>query len=370
MIASKPYVMLGNTINKTLSTYHLIFAPNYACNLRCKHCYLPHHSNKGINKQSALNLVNQWNEIVLEEKGRFGGIFHLKGGEPMFVSYYNDIIEKLIDMKSLQFMMTTNGTLHSEFHFNQLNRLNIATQNNVMIIVSLDGSTEEINSILRDKGSFDKTLSFAKKIVDMGITLYFNYVVHKKNLKDIPNFVNLAQKIGATQINFLNFVPKGYGEEIDNLRPDPLDVFHKIHSIWESSNEKTKQMLAGSLSDILKKAFGGGCTAVECVGGYKGLFYIEPSGDVYSCPNLNYKKLKVGNLATSSLSEMHNDLIGKVYKEIKTDEGVFSDQFLCKGEKYLPQSLPFIKHDFTRLQEKIGIKKNVHGNTYCFSRNF
>ncbi len=364
------YVMKGDSQKKELEIYHLILAPSYACNVGCRHCYLPGHTAEILPLERVLCLIEEWAEVVQRERGRYGGIFHLKGGEPLILPYFESVIEKMAEVKNLRFMMTTNGTCYSEKTIGQLVRLNDALEGNVQIIVSLDGSTEEINSILRREGNFSKTVGFINRLNSAGITFFLNNVVHNDNLNDIPDFIELAYNLGATQVNFLSFVPKGYGAELADSRPDPLEVFNRIQSIWENGDEKTKAMLAGSLSDILHQETCGNCTANECVGGYRGLFYIVPNGDVYSCPNLNITELKVGNIMESSCGELIENVNSKVYEKIRTEENDTSDRFICKGEKYLPQSVDYLKIKFTELQKELEQNRNSEEMTCCFSRNF
>lgn len=363
----RTYVMKGDFEKKELQTYHLILAPSYACNVGCPHCYLPNHATETLPEKRVLCLIDEWSEIVQNERGRFGGIFHLKGGEPLILPYFDSVIEKMAELGTLRFMMTTNGTSYSAKTIKQLAELNEALNENATIIVSLDGSTEEINSILRCPGNYAKTIGFINQLANAGVTFFLNYLVHKHNIDDIPNFMKFARELGATQVNFLSFIPKGYGAELSDYRPDPLDVFNRIQSIWENGDDKIKSMLAGSLSDILQEEACGNCTATECVGGYRGLFYIVPNGDVYSCPNLNFPQLKVGNIMESSCAELMDT---KVYEKVRTESGDTSERFLCKGEKFLPQSSEYLITEFAALQRELAQNKEGNGMACCFARNW
>src|SRR5688572_11848747 len=86
--AGRNYVMQGLTSKRQLDTYHLILAPTHACNLRCKHCYLPDHKNELLPREIALRILDEWSDIVLDERKPFQGIFHVKGGEPFVVPYF------------------------------------------------------------------------------------------------------------------------------------------------------------------------------------------------------------------------------------------------------------------------------------------
>ena len=68
------YVMKGSSEKRALDTYHLILAPSFGCNLRCKHCYLPDHDAAGLAVEDVLRLMEEWSEIVVAERGPMGGI--------------------------------------------------------------------------------------------------------------------------------------------------------------------------------------------------------------------------------------------------------------------------------------------------------
>ena len=366
----RTYVMKGLSSDKALDTYHLILAPTFACNIRCRHCYLPDHAARGLSAERVLKLVDEWSEIILAERGPFGGIFHLKGGEPLILPYYDDVLERLAERRSLQFMMTTNGILGGSSTVERLSRLNDELDGNVIVIVSLDGSSETINAQLRGPDNFEPAASFIRRLTGAGLTVFLNNVVHRGNVADIESFVDLALELDVTQVNFLSFVPKGFGEEMAFGRPDPVEVHERTQAVWDRGGERVHSLLAGSLSDILHVESCGTCTSRECVGGYRGLLYIVPDGTAYSCPNLNHTGLEAGNILSATLTEVHDALLPKVYEQIRTSEGETRDQYLCKGEKFVPLSRGYVANDFPRLQRQLGGLGKPEGMSYCFSRNF
>ncbi len=370
--ATETYVMKGSSEKKSLDTYHLILASSFACNLRCNHCYLPDHKMAGLSKEDVLGLVDEWSEIVMAERGPMGGIFHLKGGEPLALPYLNDVLDRLEELKTMRFMMTTNGTLGDEDVIQRLGRLNVALDGGAQIIVSIDGSNDEINAQLRGSGNFAKSVDFVRKLREAGITVFLNNVIHRGNMGDIEAFVNLAVELDVQQINFLSFVPKGQGEEMRFGRPDSRIVFQEIDSIWKRGDEHVRNLLAGSLSDILHAESCGTCTSGECVGGYRGLLYIVPDGTAFSCPNLNFKGLEAGNMHKDKLANIHNALHEKVYSKVATAKGDNIDRYKCKGEKYLPGASDDVNETFTNAQNsQVVVPHNSNDDTsYCFSRNF
>jgi radical SAM protein with 4Fe4S-binding SPASM domain len=342
------------------------------------------------------SLVNQWEEIVLRDRGRLGGYFHLKGGEPLVVPYFVELLDLIARKGTLRFMMTTNGTFLRERDVEALRNLNDAVDGEAIIIVSLDGSCENVNRVLRGPGQFAKTLSFAEAMVDSGINLHFNYVVHSGNLDDVLQFVTLAESIGATQINFLPMVPKGYGMEMgDAGRPDPEKLHRLLLRLYREGGQRRKELLAGNYAHILDLERRGVCSSCECVAGYRGLFYITPEGNVYSCPNLVNSELRLGNFQETALVEIHDHAIDRLYASRIASGGV-DDRYLCRGERLMKSSrteeipapglsLPILGQadepgeaypdPIRRLQEillceGLATRESGRGTSYCFSRNF
>jgi MoaA/NifB/PqqE/SkfB family radical SAM enzyme len=167
-----PYVMEGSASEKRLKTYHLILAGTHACNLRCKHCYLPDHNAELLPKAVALRLVDEWSRIVLEEKGQYGGIFHVKGGEPFLIPYLCDIMDRLVQLQSLRLMLTTNGTFLSKKVIDALRRCNEGLTGHVNMIVSLDGASAATHDELRGPGKFGITTQFIRALSDHSIAIF------------------------------------------------------------------------------------------------------------------------------------------------------------------------------------------------------
>lgn len=324
------YNIFGYAQNRELDTYHLIFAPSFACNMKCSHCYLPNTQNKLINKEEAFRLVDEWADIV-REKGLYKGVFHIKGGEPFMLPYFWELIERIIDTKVLKLMITTNGTFNDSETLNKLSLINSRLNENFTIVVSLDGATENSYSYLRKKEAFDNVVNFIENLGSIGIRFNINYVVNKHNFNEIEQFIDFASKNNASQLNFLTLVPKGNATDIEDWQVEHVQVFEKIKTIYNSSDCNTKIMLEGTIQDIRNKEINGLiATSHECVAAYKGLLYIVQNGDVFSCPNLVFDDCKLGNIKDNSIAEIFNKT-NELYSKLTCHSG----KYVCSGERKL-----------------------------------
>lgn len=368
------YVMQGSATERALDIYHLIFAPTHACNLRCKHCYLPDHKAEALPKQIAMRLVDEWSEITLEERGPFRGIFHVKGGEPFVVPYLRDIMNRLVDLQSLRLMLTTNGTFTDVKVLDNLQACSEGLRGHATVIVSLDGASAGTHDSLRGGGQFETTMTFLRAIRKRGIFTHLNCVLHQENFHEIPSYVRLARDLGVDQINFLPLVPKGYGGAIRCLQVPHLRLHQELQAVYDSGDEGIRNLLAGSLSHILDREKHRIPAACECVAAYRGLFYITPEGSVFTCPNLLNTEHSIGNVKRASLRELC-DRLPNLYSRLRDARS--NDRYVCTGERTLYEksadnenldSLKMLQQGLAK--QLVPRPADATSTAYCVSRNF
>lgn len=365
----RTYVMQGNAQEKALDIYHLILAPSYACNLRCKHCYLPQHDEDLLPKAVALRLIDEWQEIVLRERGRYGGIFHVKGGEPFLVPYLWDIVDRLCELQSLRLMLTTNGTIYDDQTLAKLRDCHEALEGHVTIIVSLDGATNETNKILRGDGHYSRALQFLKGLSGHGINFHLNCVVHAKNLHELSPYLDLAKEYGTSQVNFLSFTPRGFGSQLRHLQIDDSIINENLEAIYHDSDNSTQEMLTGSLPYIKHNENLGYCkTSNECVATYRGLLYIIPNGYVFACPNVVFPEYHFGNIKNDKLNKIMINQYN-IHKDLKD----YENKYECAGNKvFFKTDLLQFNNNSHIIKATYGIYKHITniGFSYCYSRNY
>ncbi len=368
--------MQGLATKKALDTYHLILAPTHACNLRCRHCYLPDHAAQLLPEAVALRLVEEWSEVSLDERGAFGGIFHVKGGEPFVVPYLKKIMERLVELQSLRLMLTTNGTYTSAKVLESLRKCNDGLHGHVTVIVSLDGAFSATHDALRGAGQFEITVGFLRSLRAMNVQAHLNCVLHAGNVKEVPAYIGLAKDLGVDQINFLPLVPKGFGIELQSMQVPHLVLHRELQAVYETGDQATKKLLAGSLSHILDREETEHVTpAHECVAAYRGLFYITPEGNVYTCPNLVNTEHKIGTVYGASLRELC-DSLPTLYANLRPQAG-FDDRLICTGERVLYEKTgqTLSLQNLRSLQAKAGSPPTLKSESrkavaFCVSRNF
>jgi MoaA/NifB/PqqE/SkfB family radical SAM enzyme len=330
---AETYVMHGVTAQRTVAIYHLILAPTHACNLRCAHCYLPDHSAQFLNKNVVFRLIREWNEIAGAETPGRRAYFHVKGGEPLVYKPLIPMIDVIRTLPHLHFMMTTNATLFHTKHWQALGRLNEMTGGAVTVVVSLDGATEQSHELLRGSGTFTPTIKAIRGLQQRRIRTYINSVIHAGNVHEMDHLVGFALESEVAQLNFLPFVPKGYGRDIRRRQLSHAVVCEHMRRIYEKLDPKKRDLLAGSMPHILAGEKQGNFHAAhECVAAYRGLLYVKPDGNTFTCPNLEHPNFSMGNVNKQSLRSIL-DNVSALYKSLHADGK--SDRLICMGERKL-----------------------------------
>lgn len=295
------YVISGNPETHELALYHLVVAPTFACNLRCKHCYLPDHAAHTMGWETISSLVDDWAEIVQRERGDWGGLFHIKGGEPTIMPYFEQLLGKLHDTRTLRLMITTNGIKISDDAIKIMKSMRSMNSESVIVTISMDGGTSAIHENLRGRGTWTRTWKTISQLVDEDIPVHVNCLMSRSGLDSIKALLVRAVEYGVTQVNLLPFVREGYGADISDEWLSPIERYQFLETLWNNVSDCERKLLHGSLVELASRTDE---TLKECVAGYTGLYYILPDGAVYTCPRLVHSDCLIGHLGEQSMHEV------------------------------------------------------------------
>ena len=374
------YALYGDRTERALETYHLVVAPSFACNLQCAHCYLPNHDSDRIPTERLLRLVAEWAEICIEDTGERRGVFHLKGGEPLLLSDLDQVVSAVQTTKALSLMITTNGTVLNGNVVDSLARFNDSTLGQLRVQVSLDGATAETNALLRGPASFERALQFVRLMHCAGITTYLNIVVHADNFSELASCLSLAASEGVAQVNFLTFVPSGFGADIIERTPSLVAVYKRLTELYQAGGPTVRRLMYGSYPHMVAMHNSGerAMSLGDCIGGYRGMTYITPAGDVFSCPNLVCKSLSFGNIQQQALREIIAAFPQSTCERLTGAIGDAEYGLTCAGEQLL--QLPSEWGTTRRAmvaelgeavrRDLVDDTRAIRGcTTHCFSRN-
>jgi MoaA/NifB/PqqE/SkfB family radical SAM enzyme len=159
---------------------------NTVCNLRCKHCYLPHHKAHGTSAGSALDTCQQLIDLGTP-------IVELLGGEVLLRTDLEQIVTKL-SAANVYVSAISNGTLMTAERARGLAAAGLSR-----IMFSLDGLDQQTHDACRGEGTFVKTLEAIKVAQAAGIgRVQIIWTTHGENFADLPRLPDFLDSIGVT----------------------------------------------------------------------------------------------------------------------------------------------------------------------------
>jgi len=313
----------------------------YACNLRCKHCYAT------AGKPLSDELTTEEARGVIDELDKEGvPIIAFSGGEPLVRS---DILElaKYAADKGIYVAIATNGTLITEKKAKEMKNAGIQ-----FVQISLDGKDAETHDSFRGiSGAFEKTTEGIKNCVKEGVFVNIATTATHYNYKEIPEIIDLCEKIGVNWFMAYNFVPTGRGKSIKKTDLTPEEREELLKMLWgklktskvnvlttapqfarvalerEFGDRKTIPThfytldLKGKLADLAEFIGGCGCGRFYCA--------IRPQGNIEPCV---FFPLTVGNIKNDDFEEIWDK--NKVFQELRNKNLLKSNCGNCDYKYY------------------------------------
>lgn len=278
-----------------------------ACNLNCLYCNVEAKAEPApdeLNTKEAMRLVDQIYEFGSEW-------FGLKGGEPLMRKDVFKIIGYARSL-GLKICLLTNGYFVDGDIYNNL------VKNEVFTSISLDGP-EEVNDIIRGKGSYKAGLSAIQKLSKAGILNGISMAITSINYMHADHIVNLAEDYGAKFVWFNHLLPCGRARGKLQLEPTPEQYEWVLNHLYDLINKTYKKKFDFHIHcpffarvykernpsrfwEWFNNEFGGKCVYF-LFGGY--LSVLE-NGDVIPC--FYSEGLKIGNIREKSLKEFWEDV--------------------------------------------------------------
>lgn len=199
------------------------------CNLSCIACY--NRSGKTCNrKELSFEQIKFIIHKLVYELNCTSICF--SGGEPTLHPQFKRILDYVLSFPNLQIGITTNGTIQMDFLFSAYNNYP-----NLKVQVSLDGSNEDINSKVRGRGNFSKTMSFINKLSSFRREVTVKMVISRLNMYDVePYYRKIASLYCKPDFAFINNM--GRAMEIwDNLKLTPKEKLSVINKIEKLNSE-------------------------------------------------------------------------------------------------------------------------------------
>lgn len=202
------------------------------CNLRCLHCS----ASAGEVAQGEMSTEQLMNlaKTLVEDVGVFS--VPISGGEPL-LREDTFLVLNYLSQKKVHSTLFTNATLVTD---DIAKKLSDETCLGGKINTSIDGATDISHDMLRGNNAFNHAIRGIKKLIKNNLSVGAHCIIHKKNMKTLPDIVKLAEEIGLSGITFGIAEPVGYATkhaDMFGLTKSELDYAFDMVSSLNSAHD-------------------------------------------------------------------------------------------------------------------------------------
>jgi heme b synthase len=300
------------------------------CNLSCIHCRASADRGPYPGEFSTKRCLSLIDDIV-----KFSNpVIILTGGEPMM---REDIFEiaGYGTNKGLRMVMAPNGTLIDEE-----NAQRIVDSGIKRISISIDGADRESHDRFRKvEGAFEGALRGIEYAKRVGLEFQINTTVTSTNLKELPDILDLAIKIGAVAHHIFLIVPTGRAKELKKDNIPIQDYERALHWFYEKRDQvpiHLKATCAPHYYRILRqrarqegkkitfKTHGLDALSRGCLGGVSFCF-ISHIGQIQPC---GFLELNCGDLNDTGIEDIWNN--SKIFQSLRYFDGYNGKCGICE----------------------------------------
>lgn len=295
-MSSNLLAVLGERCTSHILPMNVFLELTYACNEVCSHCYLVNkpfvpRGEKISGKQPPYGELTTGEVLhLLDELAEAQALFLTFTGGEVFVR--DDIFELAEAAKKKRFALRffTNALLIDEPAIAQLKRLKP-----LEIGVSVYSTKASVHdAITRIPGSFQKTVEAIQKMTQEGLTCSLKCPLMAHTASEVPQFVRLAQRVGARPKFDLSLSPADDGGRSPLFLR--IDEESSIQALLE--DERIFPKPVGKAKTPEREA----SDPIMCDAG-KALVNISPFGDVFPCIQF---RVYSGNIRKESFLDIWN----------------------------------------------------------------
>ncbi|MER8752951.1 pyrroloquinoline quinone biosynthesis protein PqqE [Mesorhizobium sp. M1050] len=263
----------------------------HRCPLQCPYCSNPLEllkANRELDTQTWLGLFSQAADLGVLQ-------VHLSGGEPTL----RRDLEQLIAGLSARGVYTNLITAGINIAEGRLEALAEAGLDHLQL--SFQGARPATTDrIGNHRGSHEKKLETARRARAAGLPLTINAPIHRHNIEQVPEFINLALSLGAERLEIANVQYAGWAlANRDWLMPEPAAVDRQAEIVAAA-----QQRLASIINIDFVPPDYFAIYPKPCMGGWaRDAFMVTPDGTVLPChaaqtvPSLRFERFGTRPLA-------------------------------------------------------------------------
>jgi|YelNatPaOPRAMG01_1025707.scaffolds.fasta_scaffold06170_9 radical SAM protein with 4Fe4S-binding SPASM domain len=299
------------------------------CNLRCKHCYQDRFDKERdlsfeVLEKIIFNIIK-----TLKEHNYSFLIINITGGEPLISENLFPILNILEREKFVkEFYIITNGIFLNKF----LDKLSLYKKLKYLKI-SLEGGKEETNDMIRGLGNFKRIIEI---LMNISLEKVLMFTLAKYNYKEIPEMINLTDRINGKGLILERFIPLGRGKNLFDKTLNANEWYDVCKIISDIYNINPKDLLPykAFYLDLEKdELYGALCNIGD------ESMCLMPNGIVYPCRRL---PIQIGDLKLEDFSDIISRLRSfkmKILKERLKGKCSSCDIKECTGCRALTYNL-------------------------------
>lgn len=265
----------------------------HRCPLQCPYCSNPLElmkANRELNTATWLSIFSQAADIGVLH-------VHLSGGEPTLRRDLPELVAALAARGVYTNLITAGVGLKPE----SMPALAAAGLDHVQL--SFQGAVASTTDLIANHpGAHDKKLETARRIREAGLPLTINAPIHRRNIGETQDYVELALSLGAERLEIANV--QYYGWALANrgaLMPARDEVQRMVDIVSRAQDD-----LRGVLSIDFVAPDYYALYPKPCMGGWASdAFVITPSGEVMPChAAASIPHLSFDNAGTVALADI------------------------------------------------------------------
>ena len=204
------------------------------CNLNCLHCHQessPTSSGSELTTSQAFEVIDNMSDAGV-------AILTFSGGEPLLRGDLYDAIKRAND-NGMMCTIASNGTLMTSEVARKLAKVGIRR-----VEIGLDGARAETHDFLRNMpGSFEAAIGGIEDCAAVGFDeVATTMTLHSKNINELEETMELAERLGATRFYLNRLIPAGRGVEASYL---DVTAGEKIKALEALQNKFHKSVTEG-----------------------------------------------------------------------------------------------------------------------------
>ena len=260
---------MGNTVAFQEKARNVFFHILTRCNLKCRHCYI-NPAQHGKEMLSA-DTVKKWMKELIHS-GRATNLVFI-GGEPTLHPDLGHLVRAARATGYASITVDTNG-----FFYNGI--LDKVTPAEVdYFSVGLDGSSREVNDLIRGKGAYDKCVAGIEKALTKGFRVSLIYTVSQLNIQDLKRVPSLLKSIGLNRFFIQVIGIRGRSAQKQEHR---LQLTRKQ---WSTVVPRVAARAAElGIHVTYPKVFLDNSDDFHCAALVAENYFVFPNGRVYQCP--------------------------------------------------------------------------------------